>query len=107
MNIRNFVPNDHIMSANEIMQTQSIAIQTYMLENEHLQKELKEVYDKLTNKEQQITQLTNNWLLLEEWLIKESERLHNISGDNFTTVGQSIYEEVLNKMKEIKEGKNE
>lgn len=42
---------------------------------------------------------------LEKWLINETEKLHNISGDNFTTVGQSVYQEILDKLKELKEGK--
>lgn len=42
---------------------------------------------------------------LEKWLINETEKLHNISGDNFTTVGQKVYQEVLDKLKELKEEK--
>lgn len=40
---------------------------------------------------------------LEKYLLIESEKLHNISGDNFTTVGNYIYLEVLQKLKELKE----
>ena len=47
--------------------------------------------------------LTNNWNELEEWIIDETDKLHNISGNNFTTVGQAVYQEVLDKMKEIEE----
>lgn len=38
---------------------------------------------------------------LKEWLKEQIESLHNISGDNFTTVGQAVYEKVLKKMEEI------
>ena len=40
---------------------------------------------------------------LEKYLLIESEKLHNISGDNFTTVGNYVYLDVLNKLKELKE----
>lgn len=105
MNIRNFVSNDHIMSTNEIMQTQSVAIQAYMIENEQLQKELKEVYDKLTNKDKQIDQLTNNWNELEEWLKSYIELIAN--PDTIEEQTLENLKEVLDKMKEIKEGNNE
>ena len=40
---------------------------------------------------------------LEKYLLIESEKLHNISGNNFTTVGNYVYLDVLNKLKELKE----
>lgn len=40
---------------------------------------------------------------LEKYLLIESEKLHNISGDNFTTVGNYVYLDVLQKLNELKE----
>ena len=53
----------------------------------------------------EIDRLNNVINELEKQLINETEKLHNISGDNFTTVGQSVYQEILDKLKELKEGK--
>ncbi len=55
--------------------------------------------------QKEIDRLNNVINELEKWLINETEKLHNISGDNFTTVGQSVYQEILDKLKELKEGK--
>lgn len=54
---------------------------------------------------EQITQLTNNWNELEEWLksIIECETLHK---GNYMTVRGEWGQEVLDKMKEIKENKD-
>ena len=48
-------------------------------------------------KQQQITQLTNNWNELEEWLLNHYEVKNKIQN--------KCIDEVLDKMKEIKEGK--
>lgn len=60
--------------------------------------EEQELYD-------EVVRLNNVINELEKWLIDEMEKLHNISGDNFTTVGQKVYQEVLDKLKELKEEK--
>ena len=54
---------------------------------------------------QQIDQLTNNWNELEEWLksVVEYETLHK---GNYMTVRGEWGQEVLDKMKEIKDGNN-
>ena len=67
MNIRNFVPNDHVLSPDEIMQVQSASIQAYMLENEQLQKELKKVYDELTSKDKELERYKNIIKLLKHF----------------------------------------
>lgn len=51
--------------------------------------------------EQQITQLTNNWNELEEYIAKEWYCFDNES------VECMVARDILDKMKEIKEGKNE
>ena len=51
---------------------------------------------------EEIERLNNIINELENWLKEESEKLHNIAGDNFTTVGQAVYEETLNKLQELK-----
>lgn len=53
--------------------------------------------------EKQITQLTNNWRLLEEWLKEGTEELPYINGDMYW---REACENVLDKMKEIKEKNN-
>jgi uncharacterized protein YaaR (DUF327 family) len=55
-------------------------------------------------KNKQIQELTNNWNELEEWLksVVEYETLHK---GNYMTVRGEWGQEVLDKMKEIKEGK--
>lgn len=54
---------------------------------------------------EQIEELTNNWNELEEWLksVVEYETLHK---GNYMTVRGEWGQEVLDKMKEIKENKN-
>ena len=54
---------------------------------------------------QQITQLTNNWNELEEWL-KDFKRLYE--GNEFQNNAKFCItvDQALDKMKEIKEGKN-
>ena len=56
--------------------------------------------------QKQITQLTNNWNELEQWLksIVESETLHK---GNYMTIRGEWAQEVLDKMKEIKEQSND
>lgn len=61
-------------------------------------KEIKKLHQELERKDNIINEL-------EKWLIVESSRLHKMSGDNFTTVGQCVYESVLDKLKELKENK--
>lgn len=51
---------------------------------------------------QEITQLTNNWNELEEWL-EESKK---ICKENDNNIGVNFINIVLDKMKEIKEGNN-
>ena len=55
--------------------------------------------------EKQITQLTNNWNELEEWLEKQKDKnfVGYIDGKEFYL--DACYIEVLDKMKEIKERK--
>jgi hypothetical protein len=56
-------------------------------------------------KDTEINVLNNVIIELKRWLIEESEKLHKICGDNWTTVGQAVYERVLDKLNElIKEG---
>lgn len=59
------------------------------------------IYQTMKEMQQQITQLTNNWNELEEWLKKENE---------YSDYKDVFYREhmgyVLDKMKEIKEGNN-
>lgn len=52
----------------------------------------KKYYIEQKEKYQNVVEKTKNWLK------EESERLHNICGDNWTTVGQAVYQDVLNKM---------
>ena len=56
-------------------------------------------------KKNEADQLTNNWNELEEWLksVVEYETLHK---GNYMTVRGEWGQEVLDKMKEIKEGNN-
>ena len=63
-------------------------------------KEQREENDKL---HQQISQLTNNWNELEEWL-KELQKFKGINRQGFSW---GVAQEVLDKMKEIKDGNNE
>ena len=53
-------------------------------------------------KDKEIQRLNNIINELEKYLKEEAENLHDIVGDNFTTVGQTIYKEVLNKLKELR-----
>ncbi len=133
MNIRDFVSNDHIESPFEIIKTQGVAIQAHMLENEQLQKELKSVYDKLTNKDKKIQRLNNivnsdfaqickdkmiDKLSATEMIVvqeKEIKRLNNIIEELEKWLKEENYKnedfwcinsiEVLNKLKALKEGK--
>ena len=59
----------------------------------------------IKEKNQQITQLTNNWNELEEWLksVVEYETLYK---GNYMTVRGRLGQEVLDKMKEIKDTNN-
>ena len=58
----------------------------------------------IKKKDQQITQLTNNWNELEEWLIDLKTPKTNYWGDTGFTYMLKI-DVILDKMKEIKEGK--
>lgn len=64
----------------------------------------------IQEKEEQITQLTNNWNELEEWLEEEISK-SNLKGCSFEqtyiTGKYTAYKKSLNKMKEIKGGNNE
>ena len=57
-------------------------------------------YDKETLKDM-VLELQEEKEQIKIWLKEQSERLHNIAGDNFTTVGQAVYEEVLKKIEEV------
>lgn len=57
-------------------------------------------YDKETLKDM-VLELQEQKEQIKIWLKESSERLHNIAGDNFTTVGQEVYEEVLKKIEEV------
>ncbi len=61
------------------------------------------------NKElkQQITQLTNNWNELEEWVESEYNRYYNDTENLILSNVETMdYSRMLDKMKEIKEGKD-
>lgn len=73
----------------EVMQFIGKALINNVSEIEYLRKEI----DRLNN-------VINE---LEKWLSENTEKMHNISGDDFTTVGQAVYQEVLDKLKELKE----
>ena len=62
--------------------------------------------NKLKEKDKQITQLTNNWNELEEWL-KELQKLYE--GNEFQNNAKFCItvDQALDKMKEIKEGNND
>lgn len=62
-------------------------------------------YDKETLKDM-VLELQEQKEQIKIWLKEQSERLHNITGKNFTTVGQAVYEEVLKKIEEIENEKN-
>ena len=62
-------------------------------------------YDKETLRDM-VLELQEQKKQIKIWLKEQSERLHNIAGDNFTTVGQAVYEEVLKKIEEIENAKN-
>ena len=66
---------------------------------------INKVKDLINLKNKKIDQLTNDWNKLEEWLksIIECETLHK---GNYMTVRGEWGQEVLGKMKEIKEGNN-
>ena len=57
----------------------------------------------ICEKNKQIQELTNNWRLLEEWVKKQIEEKKY--GNDFERWG--AYRTMLDKMKEIKESKNE
>ena len=73
--------------------------------DDKFQKSLLEIIKDYEKKDQQITQLTNNWNALEEW-VKEK-----VNEDWDFSTGErnayDAYDNVLDKMKEIKERKNE
>ena len=54
---------------------------------------------------QQIDQLTNNWNELEEWI--KNENSNYVPLDSYVDGTNATYEEILDKMKEIKEGNND
>ena len=62
-------------------------------------------YDKETLKDM-VLELQKQKEQIKIWLKEQSERLHNIAGDNFTTVGQAVYKEVLKKIEEVENAKN-
>ncbi len=62
-------------------------------------------YDKETLRDM-VLELQEQKEQIKIWLKEQSERLHNIAGDNFTTVGQAVYEEVLKKIEEVENEKN-
>ena len=64
--------------------------------------DLRELLKENGNKEEVITQLTNNWNELEELLIKGTKEEPYERGDMFF---REFCEIILDKMKEIKEGK--
>ena len=55
--------------------------------------------------QEQITQLTNNWNELEEYIEKENSKY--IPTDPYMDGTNATYEEILDKMKEIKGDNNE
>ena len=57
-------------------------------------------YDKETLKDM-VLELQEQKEQIKIWLKEQSEKLHNIAGDNFTTVGSAVYEEVLKKIEEV------
>ena len=67
--------------------------------------ELYELKDYLINIHKQIDQLTNNWNELEEWVKSYISLIEN--PDTLEEQTLEDLQEVLDKMKEIKEGKNE
>ncbi|MBR5227484.1 MAG: hypothetical protein IKV94_02490 [Clostridia bacterium] len=67
-------------------------------ETNAMEKQLKKSYEY----EQQISQLTNNWNELEEWLKADYKELYRDAGYR-----HNIIREILDKMKEIKERNNE
>lgn len=65
--------------------------------------EIEKDHQKLNGELREENKILNNIIdELEKYLKEESEKLHNIVGDNFTTIGQSVYQEVLDKLKELK-----
>ena len=62
-------------------------------------------YDKETLRDM-VLELQEEKEQIKIWLKEQSERLHNIVGDNFTTVGQAVYEKVLKKIEEVENEKN-
>ena len=78
------------------------------MDNEEI-KEVNELLDKLgklekapliwINKKFDMPNIINE---LEDWLKQKCEELHQQVGDNWTTVGQSVYKETLDKLQELK-----
>lgn len=60
------------------------------------------LYQKLEEKNKEIERLNNIINELENYLEENILKLHNITGNNFTSVGQHIYQEILDKLKELK-----
>lgn len=60
-------------------------------------------YDELIIKyDKEVMRLNNIINKLENYLEENILKLHNITGNNFTSVGQHIYQEISDKLKELK-----
>lgn len=57
------------------------------------------------NLQQELDQYKNNWEELKKWIKEETERLMKIEQTNNVIFLIGAYDEVLNKMKELEEGK--
>jgi len=65
--------------------------------------EQKQIWNRIKEQKRQIQELTNNWNELEEWLKEETKLVDELPD----TLEHSDYTDVLDKMTEIKERKNE
>ena len=80
-----------------------IDIFNYYIEQNNMYLMTQEEHKRYLEKDKQITQLTNNWNELEEWL----KQLQKFKGINQQGFSWGVAQEVLDKMKEIKENSNE
>lgn len=74
-------------------------------------RELENINDKLSSAlnsaENKIDQLTNNWNELEEYCLNEQIPSDSVDYNEFIEIRNMAYEDILDKMKEIKGGNNE
>ena len=71
---------------------------------EYLEKfsSIQDSYEYYFEQQKELDRLNNIINELENYLEENILKLHNITGKNFTSVGQHIYQEISDKLKELK-----